>query len=236
MDAAWEIQQRLAATTRYNRWLYESFSLHLGTRILDAGCGPGHITQFLLDNRSLVIGLDRSARFHEVVKDRFAGNPNFRAVLGDLTDPSLPEALLADRLDTVVCVNVLQQVVDDVFVLAGFHRALQEDGKLILLVPALRRLFGAPDLADHHVRRYSRGDIEAKLARSGFTDIESRWLNLVGIAGWFLNARILRKALIPETQYAVYDRLVPIIRTVEDHIRVPVGLSLLCIGRKGAVT
>lgn len=234
MDASWEIQQRLAGTVRYNRWLFESFSRHLGQRILDAGCGPGHITRFLLDGRPLVIGLDRSARFHETVQKRFAGHANFRAMLADLTDPSLPELLRDHHLDTVTCVNVLQQVDDDVSVLGSFHRALVAGGTLVLLVPALPALYGAPDEADGHLRRYSRGEIQAKLARSGFTVLEIRWLNVLGIAGWFLNARILRKPLIPEAHYALYDRVVPLLQRLERRLRVPVGLSLLCIGRKGA--
>lgn len=235
MDNSIEIQRRLARVTGYNRWLYDSFSRHLGRRILDAGCGPGHITEFLLDGRELVIGLDRSAQFHEAVKKRFAAHGNFHAMLGDLTDPTLPEALRGYQLDTVACVNVLYTLDDDMSVLGGFHRALVDGGTLVLFVAALPALFGTMDEADGAVRRYSRAEIATKLSRSGFRILEIRWLNVLGIVGWFLNGKILRNALIPESHYALYDRLVPLLRALESRLRIPVGLSLLCVGRKEAV-
>ncbi|MGH9201498.1 MAG: class I SAM-dependent methyltransferase, partial [Vicinamibacterales bacterium] len=206
---------------------------HLGQRILDAGCGPGHVTQYLVDDRELVIGLDRSPQFQHDVTKRFAAYVNFRPMMGDLTDPTLPDILKPYALDTIVCVNVLHTLKDDMSVLAGFHHALAAGGTLILFVAALPALYGTADEADGAVRRYSREEITSRLARSGFVDLDIRWMNLVGIPGWFLNGKILRNAIVPESHYALYERLVPLLRSVEARVRLPIGLSLLCVGHKG---
>ena len=232
MDNGFEIQRRLARVTRYNCWLYDSFRDHLGARILDAGCGYGNVTRFLLQGRERVIGLDHSPAFYEAVRDRFASRDSFRAVLGDLADAGLLASLAGERLDTVVCVNVLEHLKDDVAALGAFHALLPPGGALVLLVPAHGWLFGSLDRADAHYRRYSRRGLAGRVREAGFRVVELRWLNLAGIAGWFLNGTILRRTFVPEAQYAAYDRIVPLLRAIESRVPVPIGLSLLCIGSK----
>lgn len=236
MDNGYHIQQRLVKVSRYNRWLYESFRLHLGSRILDAGCGFGNITEFMLDGKDLIIGVDKSAAFYEAVRQRFAHRANFVPVLGDIGDREVLAAVKPYGIDTVVCVNVLQQIEDDVGALGAFREVLLDGGTLILLVPALQFLFGSMDAADRHVRRYSRADVTRKLLASGFSIHRIRWMNVLGIPGWLLNGRILRRGLIPASHYAAYDRVVPVLRMVESRFPVPVGLSLLCVARKAKAT
>lgn len=232
MDNSYEIQRRLSKVTRYNHWLYDSFKDYLGSRILDAGCGYGNITQFLLDEAEIVVGLDRSPAFYEAVTRRFAGRSNFRPVLGDMSDRNLVASLKPYGIDTVVCVNVLEHIGDDEGVLDAVREVLVSGGRLVLLVPAFRFLFGSMDQADGHFRRYCRGELVAKLGRCGFHVVMARYMNLLGIVGWFLNGKILRRTFIPESHYAAYDRLVPVLRAVESRVPVPLGLSLLCVAQK----
>ena len=52
-------------------------------------------------------------------------------------------------------------------------------------------------------------------------------MNVIGLAGWWFNNRILRRSVPDPTQVQAFDRLVPLIR-LEDHLRVPFGLGLVC--------
>lgn len=232
MDNSYEIQGRLSKVTRYNRWLYDSFKDYLGSRILDAGCGYGNITGFLLDRAEIVVGLDSSPAFYEAVTQRFAGRPNFRCVLGDISDRDVVASLKPLGIDTVVCVNVLEHIRDDEGALDAFREILVRSGKLVVLVPAFNFLFGSMDRADGHFRRYSHADLIRKLNRCGFHIVMARYMNFLGIVGWFLNGKILRRTFIPESHYAAYDRLVPVLRAVEARIAMPLGLSLLCVAQK----
>ena len=65
----------------------------------------------------------------------------------------------------------------------------------------------------------------------GFTVEKLEWMNLVGIPGWFLNGRILKRRVIPAGQVRIYDRIAPLLARVESLFRLPVGLSLLAVGR-----
>ena len=53
---------------------------------------------------------------------------------------------------------------------------------------------------------------------------------MLGVAGWFLNARLLRRRTVPGLQARLNDRLVPLLR-LERRLSPPFGMSLLAIGR-----
>ena len=56
------------------------------------------------------------------------------------------------------------------------------------------------------------------------------YFNLLGVAGWYLNARVLRRRTVPGLQARLNDLLVPLLR-VERRLRPPLGMSLLAVGR-----
>src|SRR5205085_10274801 len=139
-----------------------------------------------------------------------------------LSSDGLPQG----TFDTVVCSNVLEHIEDDVGALAALRALLAPGGRIVLVVPALRPLHGSIDKAIGHHRRYVREEIAAKLARAGLGVEHVRYFNVLGVAGWFLNARVLRRRSVPGFQARVNDRLVPLLR-LERWLRPPLGMSLL---------
>jgi hypothetical protein len=110
---------------------------------------------------------------------------------------------------------------------------LEPGGRLVLLVPALRSLFGSLDRALDHFRRYDRGELLAKLDRAGFSVERQFFFNLLGVPGWYLNSRVLKRTSFPPVQLTLYDRLVPLFR-LESRFRLPIGMSLIAVARKPA--
>jgi hypothetical protein len=103
----------------------------------------------------------------------------------------------------------------------------------VLLVPALRALYGSLDRALDHHRRYAREELVTKLRSAGF-EVERSWFfNLLGVAGWYVNSRVLRRTTFPPVQLTLYDALVPLFR-LESRFRLPLGMSLIAIARKPA--
>jgi SAM-dependent methyltransferase len=227
-----EIQRRLAAVDHYNRWIFDQLAPYAGRRILDVGCAIGNVTAYFVD-RELVVGIDAVEEFVAAVRIRFAGWPSFRAELRDIADPSVLE-LGRERFDTVVCANVLEHVLDDRRALAHIHALLEPGGRLLLLVPAYRALWGTLDEVDHHHRRYERRDLVAKLDDARFTLERVHYMNPLGIVGWWLNGRILRTELVSPAQFRIYNRLVPGLAWVERIVHPPFGLSLVAIAAKPA--
>ena len=115
--------------------------------------------------------------------------------------------------------------------LGRFAQSLPSGGRVVLIIPALRSLYGEMDKAISHYRRYEKDEIVAKLERAGFVVEKTRFFNLIGVPGWFLNSRVLKRKAVPGIQARINDLLVPLLR-FEKHFSLPVGMSLLAVGRK----
>jgi SAM-dependent methyltransferase len=176
-----EIQRRLARAENYNAWIYRLLAPHLGHRILEAGCSIGNFIPLFLD-RDLVATVDISPDAIRLLLETVGNRSNLQARVLDLAGDDVLE-LAHLQLDTVVCLNVLEHIADDQHTLRNFFQILRLDGRLLLYVPALRRLYGSMDVSDHHFRRYGRAELVAKGTTAGFRIEDARFVNLIGMFG-----------------------------------------------------
>jgi glycosyltransferase involved in cell wall biosynthesis len=214
---------RMARLEPYNRWLADRFRRALGRRVLEIGAGFGNMTRHLTDGRELVVASDLGV-FRDEPSVRIA---SYRFPLDD----AQREEIRALRFDTVVCLNVLEHIEDDEGTLADLHAVLAPGGRLVLIVPALARLYGTLDEHLRHFRRYEKQELEKKIRAAGFALEDCRFLNRMGIFGWYVNGKILRRRVLPAGQLAVFKLLLPALRREESNPP-PVGMSLLAIARK----
>src|SRR5262245_52125893 len=221
---------QLAKLDRYNHWLYEGISHALGRRVLEVGSGTGNITQFLCAEGREVTATDVVPSYCNELKRLFDGNPKVRVEKLDLTAKA-PDAFVADPFDSVVCLNVLEHIEDDLFALAQMRDSLAQGGKLALLVPAHRFLYGAFDRAVGHFRRYERRELAGKLEKIGFVVLEMKFFNLAAALPWLINGRLLKRDYIPAGQANLANLLVPLLK-LERFIGPPCGLSLIAIAQK----
>ena len=231
-DAAALIQARLRGAVRYNEWIHSLISPFVGRRIPDAGCGIGNVTRLFLDHAERLIGYERRDDFCDALCRDLGGHSNFRVMQGDLR--SLPTAeLQQEDLDTVLCINVLEHIDQDIELLRQFKAILTPGGRVCLFVPAHPWLYGAHDAADGHYRRYTKRRLRDALKAAELTIETLRWVNLPGIAGWWIN-KIRRCDSFGESQCGAFERIIPVVARLESLCRPPVGLSLLAVGRKDA--
>jgi SAM-dependent methyltransferase len=87
-----------------------------------------------------------------------------RLVRGDGT--ALP--LQDTTLEGVIGLDVFEHIGDDMAAFREAHRVLRPGQVLVLSVPAFRWLWGPHDVALHHERRYTRGEMRRKLEETGF--------------------------------------------------------------------
>jgi glycosyltransferase involved in cell wall biosynthesis len=228
--AGYRILQRMQKVSRYNAWMWNQIAPFVGQRILEVGSGVGNMTRFFA-RRERVVATDLNEKYLLILHHLFDRHPNVRIERLDLNEDA--RWLESERLDTVVCLNVLEHIEHDEQALASLFRILSFGGRLVLLVPALPALYGSLDRALDHHRRYARDELLTKLRSAGF-EVERSWFfNLLGVAGWYLNSRVLRRTTFPPVQLTLYDALVPLFR-VESRFRLPLGMSLIAIARKPA--
>lgn len=230
MDTGPATLESIEGMVRFNAWMYENIAPSIGSHVLEVGAGIGNITQFLVD-RELVVASDIEEHHLAVLKKKFGHMKNVRIIpVNFMADTS--RQLEEYRFDTVVCLNVLEHIKDDRMALLNMYRSLAPGGKLVLLVPAFMWLYGSLDEHLQHFRRYHKQELVDKIAEAGFTIRSVRWMNMAGIPGWFLNARIRKVRSLPPAQLMLYDKLVPIFRLVEKITGPPIGQSLIVIGQK----
>jgi SAM-dependent methyltransferase len=229
---------RLAKLEPYNRWLVARFAHALGRRVLEIGAGFGNLTRHLVESdpagpaREIVVASDVDPVAVEYLKGTFRDNAAVRVASYRFPlTPAELEGVRALSIDTIVCCNVLEHIEDDRGTLADMLAILRPGGRLVLLVPALAWLYGTLDEQLRHFRRYEKEELEEKLTKAGFVLDDCRFVNRVGILGWFINGRVLRRRVLPRAQLQAFKLLFPLLRREE--LKPPsTGMSLLAIARK----
>ena len=192
---------------------HDLLASHIGSRVLEVGCGVGGFTRTLL-GRERVVSVDLEPGMIEALDRRFTGHPEWCGVVADVGDPGFPE-----------------RVEDDVGALRSLRAVLPAGGTAAILVPAHQALYGAFDAAVGHYRRYTTAELARKLAAAGFAVDRCFYFNAVGAIGWWVNYRLLRVSGVGRNttlQVGLFDRwVVPVMRRLEDRIRPPFGLSAI---------
>jgi len=224
--------EQLARARNYNRWLTDRLQRWVGRRVLEIGAGLGSMSEFILDRERVVLS-DTDPYYLGRLGDRFAARSNVR--IAELRLPGVDGSIAAERLDTVICLNVLEHVPDDGASLAAMRTLLQDGGRLVLLVPSLPSIYGTLDEALGHVRRYTPAELRRKFRDAGFHLVHLEDFNLAGVPGWWFTGRVLKRRLIPSGSLGLYDALVPLFR-LERFLPPPwrVGQSLIAVGERAA--
>jgi SAM-dependent methyltransferase len=145
--------------------------------------------------------------------------------------PADREELKALAIDSIVCCNVLEHIEKDAEALADMRAVLQPGGRLALLVPSLKRLYGSLDEHLGHFRRYEKRELEEKVAAAGFDLEDCFFINKPGIFGWWLNGKILRRKVLPRAQLRGFNLMLPFLKREEANPPSS-GMSLLAIARR----
>ena len=225
-----ETLERLAATPRFNRWMFDRIRRWVGQDVLEIGSGIGNLSAFLVDAAERVVLTDTAPEYLERLRARF--QPRSHVQVRRLFLPAVDGDLAGRGFDTIVR-HMLEHVTDDLGSLRAMRTLLAPGGRLVLLVPALQTLYGTLDAALGHRRRYGPRELRDKFAAAGFLMRDLEYFNLAGIPGWWLTGRVLRRRLIPAGSLRWYDRLVPLFR-LERLLPWRIGQSLIAIGEVSA--
>jgi glycosyltransferase involved in cell wall biosynthesis len=221
--------ERMGRLSRYNDWIWQSIAPWVGQRVLEVGAGVGNMTRVMY-GRGLIVATDIDVGYVHILRNRFCRNPSIRVERLDLGSDDVL-AFRSFEFDTVVCLNVLEHVEDDKGALQRLYDVLLPGGKVLLFVPADQRLFGSMDVQVGHFRRYSREELRTVIESAGFVAEKVRYFNVFGRFGWWLNARVLKRAHLPGAQSRVFDFFVPLLRRLEPEDP-SIGLSLIAVATK----
>jgi SAM-dependent methyltransferase len=229
-----ETLEIISAAPQYNRWQYSRVARYLGRRICEVGAGIGNMSSLILGGSpELLVLTDTDLYYQEALRRRFESATN--VIVDELTlpDRSAGRRFQEYELDTVVALNVVEHIADDVEALRSIATMLRPRGRVVVLVPAMPALFGSLDRELGHQRRYTRGSLIRTISAAGFQVQSAFYFNLLGMLGWWFNARVRTAPRIPAAQLRYFETLVPILR-MEDHLPLPFGQSVIAIGALNA--
>jgi 2-polyprenyl-3-methyl-5-hydroxy-6-metoxy-1,4-benzoquinol methylase len=142
----------------------ESFARLTPRRVIDVGCGTGHLLRSLVDRMPVepdfVVGVDRS---RTAIRRARALVPEGTFVVADLY--RLP--LDAERFDLVLCIEVLEHVREPALAVDALCRLCAPGGRVAITVPD-----GAQDSWEGHVNFWDEGEFHAFLAPHALVGID----------------------------------------------------------------
>lgn len=219
-------------TPKFNRWMVETIQPHLGKNILEVGAGIGNLTQVLVARRKTYFATDLDREHLERLSARLAGRPNLEIALLDATRAE-DYRQFHQRIDTVVCLNVVEHIEDDLGALRSIHSTLLEGGRAIILVPEGQNLFGSLDEELGHWRRYSEEQLRRRMTEAGFLVETILRFNRVSRPAWWFSGKILKRRKLSRFQLILFDRMVWLFRRIDRHLPWS-PTSIIAVGRKNS--
>ncbi len=227
-----EVLNALSGAKRFNAWMADTVRPYVGRCVLEIGAGIGNLTRLLAPRRASYVAAEIDAEHLERLRVRFRHRPNLKAIRCDLSRAE-DFAPLAGSADSVICLNVLEHVEDDLAALRNIHTALEPGGRAIVLVPEGPGIFGALDVAVGHFRRYTREELRKKMEAAGFQVESMRAFNRISRPAWYFTGKVLGRSSISPLTLKIFDRLVWLWRAIDRFLPWS-PTSLVAVGVKRA--
>jgi SAM-dependent methyltransferase len=218
----------LSNANRFNRWMADVVSPYLGESVLELGAGMGNLSRLLSPRKRRYIATDIDEEHLSRLRFRLQHRPNLETAICDLMRPEHFEPFRG-QMDSVVCLNVVEHIQDDLQGLSNIYSTLRPGGRAVVLVPQGQGVYGTLDEVLGHFQRYSSNELETKMTKVGFRVERVLEFNRITYPGWFVNGRIFRKRSFSRFQLSIFDALVPLWRKIDGMLPWP-PTSVIGIG------
>jgi glycosyltransferase involved in cell wall biosynthesis len=220
-----QILGRLNRAPRFTKWMADVIRPYVGEHVLEIGAGTGNLTLQLIP-RQLYWASDINPLYLTYLENVARNRPYLRI---SYTDGQLGHTYPKEqKFDTVICLNVIEHLVDDLGALQNIREVLERGGRAIILVPCGPWLFGTLDDVLGHQRRYTRQQLEELADKAGFRLDTMLEFNRVGIIAWWINGKLLRRHTFGFWQIKLLNLLAPLFRMLDKFLPLP-PLSLIAV-------
>ena len=213
---------------RYRAYQHDLIAPYIGHSLLEVGSGLGHFSQQFADRLEYLAVSDNDQYCLSQLKTRYDGRDDV-----DVLELALPGRVNVRRaVDTVVMMNVLEHIADDVGALRDLASCVEPGGRIVVWVPGYMALYGRFDRQVGHCRRYTPTTLSRAIVAAGLSIEVCKPVNFLGGIAWWLTVRRLGVAHLNPRHASLYDvMVVPVTKLLERLFHPPFGQSVLCIAR-----
>jgi glycosyltransferase involved in cell wall biosynthesis len=223
-----EILERLNRAPRFTAWMADVVRPFVGKRVLEIGAGTGNMSVNLMP-RTSYWATDVNSHYLDYLFTLCATRPYMHVARTNAMErESYPHG---QSFDTVVCLNVVEHLEDDLQALENIRDVLEEGGRAIILVPFGPEIFGSLDEVLGHFRRYTKEQLVGVAERAGFRVERVLNFNRPGVPAWWLNGRVLHRRTFGLGQIRMLNSMTPLFRLVDSWLPFR-PLSIIGILRK----
>ena len=176
-----------SALRRMEDRLFTSLNLPSGAKVLDAGCGAGHVAMHLARKGLRIFAIDIVGRDVQLAQEAIRRNGLEHAVSAHVMDYQHLESLPDASFDGVYTMETLVHAPDPETVVAGFFRILKPGGRIVLheydhsdyssevndappaVIRAMHQVNQRTSMLGYE--KLSRGVLPRILERQGFDDV-----------------------------------------------------------------
>lgn len=223
--------ETMSEAKRYQAHVFELLRPHVGSHVLEVGCGIGTTSLRLAEIAERLVCIEPNLNCVSRARAALDGHPRITLRICHIEDCSRDE-LVQQHFDTIVCVNVLEHIEDDSRALRLFRDLVAPTGgRVLIFVPAVQAAYGPLDAALGHHRRYTKRTLRRAFESAGLDVVTMRYTNPIGLLGWLYNAHISGTTEHTSGQVRLFERLVaPWALPLERLAPPPIGLSLFAVG------
>ena len=176
---------------------------------IGAGCGSFTKNYYRSEIKNIVL-TEKDQLNLKNLHNKFKKNLNIK--ISDLSIDKIDE-----KFDTILYLHVLEHIKEDIKELENAKEKLNNDGHLVIMVPAHQKIYGNLDKAVGHFRRYEKDFFKDNLLDLKLINL--KYLDSMGYILYFLNKIFFRNETFPSKfKIFLWDKIFTPISTIVDFI------------------
>lgn len=200
---------------------------YLGEEVLEVGAGIGSTTKILCSqSHQRWVCLEPDQLMIDILKSE----TNLPQIC-EIKHGSLSDTLFEDFFDSIIYIDVLEHIEDDLTEIKRAMANLKLGGFLIVLAPAYQWLFSPFDKSVGHYRRYNHLMIK-KLTLPELKLVNLKYLDSVGLIASASN-HFLKQGMPTLRQVKIWDTwIIPVSKILDPILKYRFGKSILAVWQK----
>jgi cyclopropane fatty-acyl-phospholipid synthase-like methyltransferase len=210
------------------KYCLQHIKKYMKGNILEVGAGCGSFTRNYINQKIHSITLTELDDKNILdLKKSFASNSRVRITKNSIYN-------IKQKFDTIIYLHVLEHIKNDKEEIEEASKKLNQNGTLIIMVPAHQKIYSNLDKAVGHFRRYEKEFFKRDFNQLKIFNI--KFLDSMGYFLYYLNKLFFKKEVYPsKIKIFIWDKLFTPISIVADFIfRYKFGKCILAIYKKSS--